>query len=525
MAESEGSGRPEGPTRAGSRLRRAFTLFLVLVVVGSPLTVSLVVADSPDFDTTVPEPVVVPGESQELTIQVRNDADGVDSTAENVRVDVRSGDSPIEVVSGTQSLGRLDGGASTTATVRIDVPADIEPGTYTLPVQFTYEDDGATRTQTVEVAVHVEDRAQFRIDSVDSDVAVGDTGNVTLTMTNVGTEAASASSVSLASTSSDVTFGSAASASRWVGSWAPGETKTITYEASVADGAAPYSYTLQTQVTYDDTSGSTTESRQFRVGITPTAEQSFDLSDVASTLRVGEDGEVTGMVTNTGPQTARNVVLTLDPSSPNVDAAETEVAVGDLGPGESAEFAFDVAVSESASSGPRLFTFDVSYRNSAGEERDADNEAVEVSVAPERSRFTVSGVEANFSAGDTGTLTVQVTNVGDEPVTDLSAKLYADAPLSSGDDQAFVETLDSGETVNVTFGIDVDNDALAKAYPAKLDFRYDTTDGETHISETYQIAVQVDDEASGAIELSLPMLGIGLLVLLLVFVVLTYVRD
>lgn len=525
MAESDGSGRPPRASWADDRLRRAFTLVLVLAVVASPLAASLVAAASPDFETTVPEPVVVPGETQELTIQLRNGADGAASTAENVRVDVGGGDTPVDVLSGTQSLGPMQGGASAAASVRVDVPADLESGSYALPVTVTYEDDGVTRTQTLSATVRVEDSARFRVDSVDSSVGVGDTGNVTVTMTNVGTEAAGAAAVSLTSTSADVTFGSDGSASRWVGEWAPGETKTLAYEATVADGAAAESYVLQTQVTYDDAGGTTEQSRQFRVGVTPAEAQSFEVSGVESTLRVGEDGEVTGSVRNTGPNEARNVVLVIDPGSPNVDAAETEVAVGDLAPGQSATFGFEASVSESAAGGQRLFTFDVRYRNAAGEERTADSEVAEVAIAPERSRFTVSGVETNFSAGDTGTLTVQVTNVGDDPITDLSAKLYADAPLSSTDDEAFVETLDSGETANVTFGIDVGGEALEKAYPAKLDFRYDTTDGETHISDTYQIAVRVDDESNAALELSLPQLGIGLLALLLVLVVVALVRD
>lgn len=528
MAESHGSGRPTGRTRAPTRRRRTCTLLLVLVLVGSPLTVGVAVGQEPTFETTVPEPVVVPGETQELTFQLRNGAGDPDEsvdTAGDVRVTVDDGDSSIEVLSGTRSLGDVADGESRNVAVRIDVPEDVEPGTYELPVEISYAHDGETQTDTGTLTVRVEDRAYFRVDDVESSVAVGDTGNVSVTMTNVGNQAASAASVSLSSTSADVAFGDASSASRYVGEWAPGETKTVTYRTTVGENADPVNYTLQSRVTYDDDGGTTEQSRQFRVGVKPTAEQSFAVSNVESTLRVGEDGDLAGTVTNTGPRAAENVVVTFEPQSPNIEASETEVAVGDLGPGESATFSFDAEVSDSAAGGSRQFTFDVRYRNDNGDQRTAASQDVQAMVEPERSRFTVSVVDANFSAGDDGELALELTNVGDEPLSDLSAKLYADSPLSSSDDEAFFESLGPGESVTLRFGMSVGNDAIEKNYPAKLDFRYDTSDGETHISDTYQVPVRVDDDGEGGIELSLPIIGIGLIAILLFFVIAGYFRE
>jgi hypothetical protein len=478
------------------------------------MSVGSAVAADPSFETTVPEPVVTPGTTQELTFQLTNDA-GPDETAEtarNVEATVASGETSIDVDSGPRSLGTMGDDDSRTVSVRITVPEDVDAGSYRLPVTVSYENGGETRTQTVHVTVRVEDRAYFRIDSVNASVAVGDTGSVDIQMTNVGTEAASAASVTVSSQTSQLTLGQAASASQFAGEWAPGETRTLTYDVRASEDARTVRYTLAAQVTYEDASGRTRQSQTFRFGITPVAEQTFELSDVEASLRVGEDGTLSGTVTNTGPRTAEDVVLAFDPSSPSVNAQEPEFAIGDLASGESASFSFDVGVSESAGEGPRQFDIDVRYRNGAGERRSADSQSVRVSVEPSRSRFAVEPVAATFEAGESGQLRVELTNRGDEPLSDISAKLYASAPLSTGNDEAFVSELEPGESVELVFGLSAAGDAIPKEYPVKLDFRYEMPDGDTRISDTYQLPVGVESDSGNGLPV-IP-LAVGAVVLL-----------
>ncbi|MFB6220275.1 MAG: COG1361 S-layer family protein [Halolamina sp.] len=506
-------------------MRTSLTLLLVVVLVTAPMSIGPAAAADPSFETTVPEPVVTPGSTQELTFQLTNDAGADESaeTAENVKAAVGGGDTPIDVDSGPRSLGPMRDGDTRTVSVRITVPETIDAGSYRLPVTVTYEHDGETKEQTVHVTVRVEDRAYFRVESVDASVAVGDTGTVAIEMTNVGTETASAASVTVSSRSSEITLGRAASASHFAGEWAPGETKTLTYDVRASEGASTFSYTLSAQVSYDDASGRTRQSQAFRFGVTPVAEQTFNIGDVDATLRVGEDGVLSGTITNTGPRTAESVVLAFTPSSPTVSAQETEFAVGDLAPGESANFSFDVAVSESAAAGPRQFDIDVRYRNEAGERRTGDGESVRATIAPTRPRFAVSPLAASFEAGESGELRVELTNNGDEPLSDVSAKLYASAPLSASNDEAFVPRLEPGETAELVFGIGAGGDAIPKDYPVKLDFRYEMPDGDSEISDTYQVPVTVESTSGNG----LPVfpITIGVLVLLAIAGGALYLRE
>jgi len=67
------------------------------------------------------------------------------------------------------------------------------------------------------------------------------------------------------------------------------------------------------------------------VSLTPESEQTFAVGDVESTLAVGDDGELSGVLTNTGTRTVDDVVLTWASEQQNVNPTETEYAVGTLG--------------------------------------------------------------------------------------------------------------------------------------------------------------------------------------------------
>lgn len=474
-------------------MRRTLTiLVVVLLLVPTPAAAAV----EPNFETTVPEPTLTPGATTTVTVQLGNDAADPDErveTAEEVRVVVTGGDTPFEVRSGPRLLGTMRDGDVREFAVRVDVPADVPAGSYDLRVAVTYVDDGERVNATVNATVRVRERARFAVDDVTSNVAVGESGTVTVSVTNLGERAASAAALTLSSDNPAVEVAGARSASRYAGDWAPGETRTLTFDVSVDDSAEPGTYALRAVVEYDDADGVPGQSRPLRLGVSAAPEQSFAVRNVTSTLRVGDDGRLRGELVNTGDRPVESVVVVFEPDNPNVEPVETEVAVGDLGPGERAAFAFEAAVSDAAGAGDRQFSVTVRYRTGDGDRRSSEPVDVVVAVGERRDDFGLSGVETTVQRGENGGLTVEVTNRRDGPVTDLSAKLYAKSPLSTDDDEAFVPSLAPGESATLTFGLGVGSDALAKTYPVKLDFRYETADGETRITDTYQLPVTVTE--------------------------------
>ena len=470
--------------------------------------------EDPRFETDVSEPVLQPGTTQQLSIAVTNEAADRDEQVQraiDVTATVESTDD-IEVLSGSRELGTMDDGATRTVSVRVDVPGGIAGGIHEVPLRLEYRDPDDTDelvAQRVTATVRVRERARFAVQSVETAAPVGGSGTVAVTVENVGEETATDAVVQLQSSTPDLTFGGSSTARRFAGEIAPGETRTVEADASLASTAERRDYAVDLLVEYETPGGTARTSRQRSFGVLPLPEQTFNVSEMESTLRVGEEGELRGTVTNAGSQPVSNAVVTVETTNPNVALLEPEVAVGSLAPGETASFAFDIEVSDAAEAGPRQFTLRVEYRDTEGTQQRSDGIDAPVSVAQPRDEFTVQPVDSQFAVGSSRTFTLAVTNNREEPVRDVSAKLYLDAPLSSSEDEGFIETIPPGETVEVTFALSVAGSAIAdKSYPAEVDFQYETSEGDTRISDTYRVPVTATTDSGGGILLGLGPLGL-----------------
>ena len=494
---------------------RLFALVLVVLLVTPSVALGAVTGE-PALSVTLADNQVSPGESATLQLTLMNEGKLEDSslrnpslnqrvtTARGVTVSLKSGDAPIDVETNARSVGSLPEGSTPGLPFSVSVTEDAEPGTYTLPVRVSYTHtsniDETLGVQTEEevtkrftVKVRVVDESRFEVADASSDVSVGDDGMVRLNLTNVGTQAARDASVTVTSNNGQVTFSGSPTAQSYVGAWNAGETKTVEMKASVAKSAARRNFSLSAVVDYEDDDGVATTSKNLAFGIVPDQEQTFAVENVQSTLRVAQEGQLSGEIVNRGPNEARNVVVVFQPSNPTVNPTETEYAVGTLAPGERASFSFDTEVTSEAEAGPRQFSLQTRYRNLDDEQRTGDTMDVQASVGQRLSEFSIEGVDATLEAGSSGELRLSVTNNREEPLSDISAKLYPESPLSASDDEAFVETLEPGESATVVFGVSAGGGALEKTYPVKVDFRYDDSEGETSISDTYQVPVQVTE--------------------------------
>lgn len=493
--------------------RTLLAVGIALLLVASPLVVTA--AEDPRFETYVPEPTLQPGETTQLTVQLQNDAADPDEsvdTAYDVKATMVAGDTPFSIKSGVRLLGNMGDGQLASSTFTLSVPRDIEAGTYRIPIELTYRpagEDERTST-TVYATVRVEDHARFEVVGTSTDAQVGDSGTVTVQLRNVGSANATGATVAIQSSSPAITFGQSTSATRYVGDVGVNETVTVSYRASIADDAEPRPYGLTATVNYDDEDGATEQSAPLRVGVTPVEEQSFSLSNVESTLRVGEEGTVTVSVTNDGPQPARDAVVTIQKQGMNIDRLETEYAIGTLDPGESTTVTFPLEVTTSAEPGPKQFGFTVEYQNRDGDSKESDRLNARVDVAEERDRFSIDPVDATLEAGQSGELVLEITNNGDDPVKNVNAKLFADAPLSTNDDEAYVAELAPGETTEIPFSIASSGSALEKDYPVDLDFQYEVG-GTKKLSKTYTVAVSVvEPTESGGIPTPIVLAGVVL---------------
>lgn len=489
------------------------------------------VRGEPDLEVYVPDSTVTPGTATELTLQIANDGEvdaGSDArratvtTARAVVVAVRSDDSPLVVETGRFAVGTIGEGAVREVPVSVRVPADAEPGRYSLDVRLRYSHtflsaprsgvvQDRTRTRTESVSVTVDDAPRFAMRTVDADVQVGGSGTLAVNVTNVGGELARDLSVDLAANGPDLALGETDRNAARVDRLAPGENATVRFPASVRADAAAESLGLTGTVRYTGVDGVRDAHEGIPVGLRPRAEQSFSVEVDDSTLRVGENGTVSGTVRNDGPADVRGVVLAVGdgafvPRSPRY-------AVGDLAAGESAAFRFRGAVPANADSVPQQLVLSTSYRNAADAERTA-REAVRVPVAERRDAVTVSAVDPRFAAGEEGVLRLDVTNRRDVELRDVELRLAVDAPLESEFRTTVIPSLAAGETGRVAFDLAVDADAPATRYPASVEVAYTDPEGSRVDGDARTVAASVVEPSGGELPIE-----VGVLIVLLVLVV------
>ena len=502
--------------------RRVITLVFLSVVAVSLVgaTVAMgqgIITGEPRLSVDAPDSTLTPGETTQLELQISNSGDvglgspeqrGVVTDARNVRVELE-GDGPIEIETNRQAIGVVTENQPGTATFHVTVPEDAEPDEYELDVELRYAysarvERGAgvmndrRRTVTRSVDVEIADEPRFEITDVTTDAQIGDRGTMEATVENVGSQTARDVRLALESTSSRFLFGAGQTESARGGTLAPGDETTIRYDVSVDGEASVREFALDGTVQFTDPDGVSGIDEGLSAGVEPAAKQRFSFEDVESTLRVGEDGDLRGTVTNDGPRDVGSVVVRFADESPNVVPIESSVSVGGLEAGESAAFELPIELTREAEAVPRNFDMSVSYRNADNERRFFDDLDADAEVAERRDEFLIDTEDRQLAAGSSTLVDVRVTNNLDEPVANVEAKLFTDGPLSSDDDEGYVESLDPGETTTVTFRLSADAGATPRTYPLQMDFRYDDDSGTSKVSDTYRTAIDVTEpEADG----------------------------
>ncbi|KOX96150.1 COG1361 S-layer family protein [Halorubrum tropicale] len=435
-------------------------------------------------------------------MEIGNQLDSRVTTARGLTVEVDDGGVPIDVEDGEIPVGDVSTAASPVAVpLDVTVPEDVPDGRYeveaTLRYRYTFEiipefNDHKDRRgiDDFDVTIVVDDGARFAVLETDTDAQVGGGGDVTVTLANVGDETARDAVVSGSTTAPGVTLGQGGGQS-FVGDWAPGENRTVTFDSTVGQSFAGGAYALSSTVDYRDPNGLDETAAPARAGVVPLREQSFSLDDVSGTLEVGYSGTVTGTITNEGPRTVENAVLVADSGSNRVSLGESRYALPRIPPGESAEFTFDADVSGSADPGPRQFRFTTEYES--GDATLTAEQTRRVEVAPRQPEFELAVENATVQAGDTRRINATITNQRPETLSSINAGLYADSPLTAVNDEAFVDELEPGESARIWFEVAAAGSASVEDHPVELDFRYEDARGNDRISDITQVPVTVTE--------------------------------
>ncbi|MCX2820006.1 exo-alpha-sialidase [Haladaptatus sp. F3-133] len=500
------------------------------------------VVGSPDIELSTPDNRIQTGTSQTVTVQVANsgditragpsDLEARVTTARNAVFEADQGSLPdgMELNSGSIVASSVPTGGIDPVEFTFDVSDSLEAGSYRVPIAVSYDytrlaertGGGGTRysdfstEKTKYITLIVEDDARFSVEAVESNVIAGDSGSYVLRVRNTGVETARNPRVTLTADETGVFFGDLGTGqpAKTVSvsdSLSPGEATDVSVTAGADSDVTPASYPVDATVKYESTGGVTHESPVATTTMSVGDEQSFSFFNITSSLRVGEEGSIHGEIENTGPQPADSVVVRYADSSQTVTPIEETTAVGSVDVGESSSFSLPISVSTEAKDGQKSVGFSVRYRDSDKELQSYDKLDVQAEVAPERDRFGVEIVNRTISAGGSRTVDISLTNNLNETADDVEARLFADDPLDTGDtDTGYVQSLEPGETADLTFDLTSTASATPDStYPISVDVRYDDTDGDSHLSDTYRLPIDVTEAEAGG--LPLPVIVVALM--------------
>ncbi|MFH5797548.1 hypothetical protein [Haladaptatus sp. CMAA 1911] len=409
--------------------------------------------------------------------------------------------------------------------------AEVRQYPFEATISFTNADGERERAGPYTFDVQPTDRVQlerFEVTSVSSNAQSGDTGVVSLTVENTGRDVNDAV-VSLQSANEQLTLGRSQNASQFVSEWSSNERETFQYRVTASNDTVGGNYPFSLSISYRE-NGTRNRTEPHLIGVIPDPEQSFSLGNLNSTLHVGQEGTVSGTVTNEGPQRAPSAVLVLVSRGGNttVSPKETEYALGTLDSGESSPFDFQVDVSDAADRGPRQLSFVVRYQNQDGDPRQSKSLDAQVTVGPRRDEFRLDAKRTSVESGSTATVSFVVTNNENRTLRNIDAQAFVDSPLTINDNGAFIEKLEPNESATIRFDVGADGGTLANTYPMSVDFQYDTPAGETKLTGTYEVPVRVTTpERGGVLSFSSGSGGlivVGIITLLLAIGVVLFLR-
>lgn len=432
------------------------------------------------------------------------------STARNVQLEILESqiNAPINVSTGTQTLGSIGPNAQRTPTFDIEI-GDAKPGTYRIPfqVKYTYTrvveyggrgaDDGVSRAlsdrkRTKFITITIEDEPQFDITRLGNDtILAGDNGLVEYQVKNTGTRQATDATVSFSVDNPGLFFGRQANPSqtttRYSSSFQVNETKTFLIRAGASRDVPAGTYPLSATVQYENENGVMERSDSVQAGIRVGEERSFTIRSVStSEFRVDEpEATVAGRIVNNGPSPVEDAVVQLAPKDTEaINVISGETAVGNLDVNESKPASFTVGIPKGVQPGSKSFDFNVEYSNQDGDVLRTETPLREsLTVRPEDERFTLQNVSTSEFRVDEpeAAITGQLVNEQDEPVRNVVIQLAPRdrAAITVINGETAIETMEPNGTKSFSFTVDISEGAEPSSKSFEFNVDYEEKDGDT----------------------------------------------
>jgi hypothetical protein len=122
-------------------------------------------------------------------------------------------------------------------------------------------------------------------------------------------------------------------------------------------------------------------------------------------------------------------------------------------------------------------------------EVNSQNLTLPIFIKPEAD-FSIINVTGDLKAGNEELLYVTYKNIGELPVKDATVRISVSNPFSTTDDQAFIGSLEPGESSTAVFKLKVDGSATTKMYGINSEIKYEDIDGNEQITDNIKISIE-----------------------------------
>ncbi len=215
------------------------------------------------------------------------------------------------------------------------------------------------------------------------------------------------------------------------------------------------------------------------------------LEATPETLNVGTEGYLYLRIRNSGSENGKKATVKIirNGASP-VIPTDNSVFVGDFPSGGIITCRYKVAISSNAERQTYPVDVEVTYENGEGAIITSAPSTIGIPVGG-KTGFVVVSVPAQVTAGTRAVIAVDYRNAGDTTVYNAQARISAVDPFMSSDNTAYLSDLKPGESATARFDISVNSAAMQKEYALDSEVRYRDALGNSQISDTVKVNVQV----------------------------------
>lgn len=427
---------------------------------------------------------------------------------------------PDILVGGGQSVttfaGRWQPGAEKQLAFPVTATQTAMAREYALVVQPSYRtpEDVPRDAPPQSVGIGPADTHRLAVVESTADVGPGETGTLQVTLENRGDTTLRDASVRLESDSPALSFEGDTRTTEFLGTWASGETRTLSVDVSVAGTADQGEQSVLATASFDHSEGIRSQSGPYDVAVPISAEQTVAYTDVRVDMR-GSSAVLTADVRNTGDRQIRNAVVSLDSTSPAIQVTDPTQSVGTLGPGDSVPVSFDLAVAPNTNPGPRQFSAQVQYESGGSRTATTAPTAIQVSLPTDQDLFSIEPVNATLGVDTSNVLQVRIRNDGEETLRNVRATLQPHLPYQSQSPTAYVERLEPGESALLSFELTTPDDGVETEDAIAMNVTAETPRDRTVVDGPHLVPFAISTNGSPASDTTALVIGAVLVIVIL----------